>query len=70
MENRDKIQIHVLSNQIKSSLCLSWDMYNNIYTQSYSVPWEEEPVKQCLSSWYPEENKNKQNTHTHKQKKA
>ena len=29
-------------------------MYNNINTQSYSVPWEGESVKQCLSSWYPE----------------
>ena len=41
-------------------------MYNNINTQSYSVPWEGEPVKQCLSSWYPE--KTKQNTHKQTEK--
>ena len=46
----------------KSSLFLSWYMYN-INTQSYSVPWEGELVKQRLSSWYPE--KTKQNK-THK----
>ena len=61
-------------------------MYNNINTQSYSVPWEGEPVKQCLSSWYPEKTKQKQtnkqtknknknsnssnNNNTHKQKKT
>ena len=54
--------------QIKSSLFLSWYKYNNINTQSYSVPREGEPVKQCLSSWYPGK-KIKQNTHTHKHKK-
>ena len=45
-------------------------MHNNINTQSYSVPWEGEPVKQCLSSWYPEKKnkKIKQNTHTQTEK--
>ena len=57
--------IHGHTGQIKSSLFLSWYMYNNINTQSYSVPWEGEPVKQCLSSWYPGKKRNK--THAHAQ---
>ena len=48
----ENVVVSVTSSLIKSSFFFSWYMYNNINTQSYSVPWEGEPVKQCLSSWY------------------
>ena len=53
---------------IKSSLFLSWSMYNIINTQSYPVPWEGEPVKQYLSSWYPKKKTHKTHTHTNRER--
>ena len=58
-------------NQIKFiSLLVHVQQYKHTILRLYSVPWEGEPVKQCLSSWYLGKKRNKTHTHTHKQKKT